>query len=137
MPGPFGHQAYVKYGAAPLRLPMGAIQGTVLAIPSEADEPMRGVVRAAGTIGKPTGAFTPRALQPRVGGRARAAQLGRHIGDPMAGQDALDQQRSAGERQTRVSVGHEDLRGVDGIRHLHNTLGVLIPSSRICQQRCG
>jgi hypothetical protein len=76
---------------------------------------MRGAMRPAGAIGKPSWALGAVALKPLVGTGARATQLGCHISDAIPGQDALDQQQASAWGQTRIRVRHEDLRGVDGL----------------------
>jgi len=88
-------------------------------------------MRSARPIEKPTWAFGAVPVQPHVGTRARAAQLRCHITDAIPGQDALDEQQATAWCQTRIRVRHEDLRGVDGLRHVHNSPAVLTRSRAV------
>ena len=87
----------------------------------------RGAVRAvmgpARAIGEAAWALGAEAPQPLVGGGPRAAHLVGDIGRAMAGQDPFNEQGPSVNGQTGVSVGHEDLRGVDGFDTSTNPRG--------------
>jgi len=49
----------------------------------------------------------------------------------MPGEYALNEDEAPARCQTRIRVRHEDLRGVEGVRHLHNSPGFLTRSRAV------